>query len=183
MLHFRDDDHAFSKFINEYQEQVFHIVLNMVQHTEDAEEITQDVFVDVFRKPDAFRGEAQVSTWLYRIAVNKSIDHLRKKQRRNRWMGIWPVKEQTPEPPDFIHPGIIAENREKSVYLFRAMKQLPPNQHAAWTLSEIENLSYKDIAEVLNLSLSSVESLIFRARQNLRKILSGMHPGNKQITE
>lgn len=82
MLQLRDDDQAFKNFIHEYQQGVFNVVLNMVQHFEEAEEITQDVFVDVYRKPDSFRGEAQVSTWLYRIAVNKSIDHLRKRQRK-----------------------------------------------------------------------------------------------------
>lgn len=175
MLPLRNNEQAFKEFIHEYQNRVFHVVLNMVQHTEDAEDITQEVFIDVFRKPGSFRGEAQVSTWLYRIAVNKSIDHLRKKQRRNRWLGLFSSPENT-EVPDFIHPGIITENREKAVYLFRAMKQLPHNQQAAWVLSEMEQLAYKQIAEVMNISLSSVESLLFRARQNMRKILSGMYP-------
>lgn len=176
MLDFRDDDQAFKQFVHEYQDKVFHVVVNMVQHAEDAEEITQDVFVDVFRKPDAFRGEAQVSTWLYRIAVNKSIDHLRKKERQGRWLGIWPAKDSGSGTPDFVHPGIITENREKAAYLYRAMKKLPHNQQAAWVLSEMEQLAYKDISEVMNVSVSSVESLIFRARQNLKKILSGMFP-------
>lgn len=178
MLYPRDDDQAFKEFVRTHQDRVFHVVVNMVQQAEDAEEITQDVFVDVFRKPDAFRGEAQVSTWLYRIAVNKSIDHLRKKERRGRWLGIWPAKDKETGAPDYVHPGIITENREKAAYLYRAMKKLPPNQQAAWVLSEMEQLPYRDIAEVLNVSVSSVESLVFRARQNLKKILSGMFPGN-----
>lgn len=172
----RNDDHAFKDFVREHQDRVFHVVVNMVQQPEDAEEITQDVFVDVFRNPGAFRGEAQVSTWLYRIAVNKSIDHLRKKERRGRWLGIWPSKDAEPGTPDFVHPGIIAENREKATYLYRAMKKLPHKQQAAWVLSEMEQLPYREIAEVLKVSVSSVESLLFRARQNLKKILSGMYP-------
>lgn len=179
MLNFRDDPIAFREFIKEHQDRVYNIVLNKVQHVEDAEEITQDVFIDVFRKPEAFRGESAVSTWLYRIAINKCIDHLRKKQRSKRWgfTGLFnsAIRDETTEPKDFLHPGIVSENREKANILFKAMKQLSANQHTAWVLSEMENLSYKEISEVMNVSVSSVESLLFRARQNLKKILSGMY--------
>jgi RNA polymerase sigma-70 factor (ECF subfamily) len=181
MMNFRDDPNAFRAFINEHRDKVYNIVLNKVQHVEDAEEITQDVFVDVFRKPEAFRGESAVSTWLYRIAINKSIDHLRKKQSRNKWTiaRFFSSPGETNEPKDFLHPGVLSENREKTFLLFKAMKQLPDKQHTAWVLSEMENLSYKEISEVMNVSVSSVESLLFRARQNLKKILSGMYPGDE----
>lgn len=173
MLHFGDES-TFRAFIKEHQDRVFNMVLKMVHHVSDAEEITQDVFVDVYRKPEAFRGESSVTTWLYRIAMNKSIDHLR---RKKKWSIFGFVKSEADEPQEFFHPGVQAENREKAVFLFKAMKKLPARQHEAWVLSEMENLSYKEISEVMNISLSSVESLIFRAKQNLRKILSGMYPG------
>jgi RNA polymerase sigma-70 factor (ECF subfamily) len=163
---------------------VFNIVLNKVQQVEDAEEITQDVFIAVFRKPEAFRAESAVSTWLYRIAINKCIDHLRKKQSRGRWSitSLFSSGHNAAEPKEFLHPGMLSENREKAGFLFKAMKQLPEKQHTAWVLSEMENLSYKDISEVMNVSVSSVESLLFRARQNLKKILSGMYPEiNKKL--
>jgi RNA polymerase sigma-70 factor (ECF subfamily) len=181
MLNFRDDPTAFRAFITEHQDKVFNLVLNKVQQAEDAEEITQDVFIDVFRKPEAFRGESSVSTWLYRIAVNKCIDHLRRQKSRGRWKltRLFSPAGETTEPKEFLHPGILSENREKAAFLFKAMKQLPDKQHTAWVLNEMENMSYKDISEVMNLSLSSVESLLFRARQNLKKILSGMYPGDK----
>jgi RNA polymerase sigma factor (sigma-70 family) len=179
MLNFRDDPIAFRAFITEHQDRVFNLVLNKVQQSEDAEEITQDVFVDVFRKPEAFRGESSVSTWLYRIAVNKCIDHLRKKQSRGRWKltRLFSPAGEATEPTEFLHPGLLSENREKAAFLFKAMKQLPEKQHTAWVLSEMEQLSYKDISEVMHVSVSSVESLLFRARQNLKKILSRMYPG------
>ncbi len=179
MLNFRDDPAAFRAFIHEHQERVFNIVLNRVQNTEDAEEITQDVFIAVFRKPEAFRGDAAVSTWLYRIAINKCIDHLRKK-KRSKWSltGLFSSAESndTTEPKDFLHPGAVSENKEKAAILFKAMKKLSANQHTAWVLSEMENMSYKEISEIMDVSVSSVESLLFRARQNLKKILSGMYP-------
>ncbi len=182
MLNFRDDPTAFRAFIAEHQDKVYNIVLNRVQNAEDAEEIVQDIFIAVFQKPGAFRGDAAVSTWLYRIAINKCIDHLRKKQSGRRWLitrflGLAAGTNEENEPKDFLHPGIVSENKEKAVILFNAMKQLSENQHTAWVLSEIENLSYKEIAGIMGVSLSSVESLLFRARQNLRKILAGMYPG------
>ncbi|HEY4150478.1 MAG TPA: RNA polymerase sigma factor [Chitinophagaceae bacterium] len=181
MLNFENDPHAFRAFITAHQGRVYNAILNRVQDVKDAEEITQDVFIDVFRRPEAFRGEAAVGTWLYRIAMNKCVDHLRKKIRRNKWSinGLWKLSEKEDEPAagDFFHPGIAAENREKASILFKAMKQLPEKQHTAWMLSEMDDRSYKEIGEIMQLTVSSVESLLFRARQNLKKILSGMYPG------
>jgi RNA polymerase sigma factor (sigma-70 family) len=177
MLNFQDDAAAFRAFIREHQDRVFNAVLKMVQQVNDAEEITQDVFVDVYRKPWSFQGQSAVSTWLYRVAINKSIDHLRKKEKK-KWF-FSSAKHDKDEPADFFHPGIAAENREKATILFKAMKKLPTSQHKAWVLSELENLSYKEIGEIMEISLSSVESLLFRARQNLKKIISGMYPGEK----
>src|ERR1051326_7093945 len=91
MLNFREDANAFRSFIADHRQRVFNVVLKRVQHMQDAEDITQDVFVDVYHQSAAFRGEAAVSTWLYRIAMNKCIDHLRKKQRRAKsgFMGLF----------------------------------------------------------------------------------------------
>ena len=177
MLNFRDDPTAFRAFIKEHQDRVYNLVLNKVQQPEDAEEITQDVFIAVFRKPEAFRGDAAVTTWLYRIALNKCIDHLRSRQSRNKWTLRQLFSAQPPEaePKELSHPGILMENREKAGILFTAMKQLPERQHTAWVLSEMENISYKEISEIMNVSVSSVESLLVRARQNLKKILSTLH--------
>jgi RNA polymerase sigma factor (sigma-70 family) len=181
MLNFREDATVFRAFIATHQQQVYNLVLKMVQHVHDAEEITQDVFVDVYRKPDAYRGDAAISTWLYRIAMNKCIDHLRRQQRKKRHLlsaFFAPGTTHAAEAPSYdLHPGMAAEQREKLALLFKALNQLPDNQHTAWVLGEMENLSYKEISEVMQVSVSSVESLLFRARKNLKKILSGMYPG------
>jgi RNA polymerase sigma factor (sigma-70 family) len=178
MQNIRHDAAAFRAFIAEYQDRVFNIVLKMTQHVQDAEEITQDVFVDVYRKPEAFRGEAAITTWLYRIAMNKCIDHLRRKERRNKRFLPAFFTGQTAaaqEPSHFIHPGVVTENREKAAVLFKALEQLPPNQRMTWVLNEMENFSYKEISEIMHVSVSSVESLLVRARKNLKKILGGFY--------
>jgi RNA polymerase sigma-70 factor (ECF subfamily) len=181
MLQFRDNPTAFKSFVNEHRDRLFNLVLNKVQHIEDAEEITQDIFIAVFHKPEAFRGDSAISTWLYRIAINKCIDHLRKKNSRSKWSftGLFSKQEETIDSPEFSHPGILMENREKAAILFNAMKQLPEKQHTAWILSEIENMSDKEISAIMNVSVSSVESLLVRARKNLKKILAGQYPGDK----
>src|SRR5262245_46051674 len=129
MLNFRDDPTAFRTFIKEHQDRVYNLVLNKVQQAEDAEEITQDVFIDVFSKPEALLGESAVSTWLYRIAINKCIDHLRKKTKK-RSISIVSLftKNETAEPKEYDHPGIAAENKEKAATLFNALKRLPEKQ-------------------------------------------------------
>lgn len=182
MLNFRNDPTAFSAFIKEHQDRVYNLVLNKVQNVQDAEEITQDVFIAVFANPSAFRGNASINTWLYRIALNKCIDHLRTKnagKRRGftRWFGQR-GNDKSNEPVEFVHPGVVSESKERLAILFKAMKQLSSNQHTAWVLSEIENLSYKEISEIMQVSVSSVESLLFRARQNMKKILAKIYPGD-----
>lgn len=177
MLDFSNDAAAFRKFIAEHQSRVFNAILNRIQDMHDAEELTQDVFIAVYRKPNAFRGESAVSTWLYRIAMNKCIDHLRKKQKQS---GKQEFNTQN-EPVEFNHPGVAAENRENTRFLFKAMQQLPEKQYTAWMLSEMENLGYKEISDIMEVSLSSVESLLFRARQNLRKYLQNTLPHERKI--
>lgn len=181
MLNFRDDSTTFRAFITEHQHRVFNLVLKMVQHVHDAEEITQDVFIDVYRKPDAFRGEAAITTWLYRIAMNKCIDHLRRQQRKKRHFlptFFAPGVSDAPSEPSYTaHPGVTMEQREKLALLFKALNRLPANQHIAWVLGEMDDLSYKEISAVMRISVSSVESLLVRARKNIKKILSGMYPG------
>ena len=182
MLNFGNDPNAFRTFIQEHQDRVYNLVLNRVQQAEDAEEITQDVFIAVFKNPGAFRGDSSVATWLYRIAINKCIDHLRKKQSkgRRRLARLFSSTDEMNEPADLSHPGVLSENKEKTGLLFKAMKQLPEKQHTAWVLSEMENMSNKEISEILDTTVSSVESLLFRARQNLKKILAGMYPGENK---
>lgn len=151
---------------------------------EDAEDITQEVFVEVHRSVHGFKAESKLSTWIYRICVTKSLDHLRGKKRKKRFgivKSIFGENDNAPrvEIPDFIHPGVQLENKERAVYLFKAINQLPENQKIAFTLNKIECLSYQEISDVTQMSVSAVESLLFRAKQNLRKILADYYEQNE----
>ena len=176
---FTASEKEFRDFIKEHQPRVYNTALNILQNAEDAEEITQDVFVEAYNKAHTFKGESQVSTWLYRITTNKCIDHIRSKKRKKRFAFLTELFHESGEPisdaSDFVHPGILAENKEKAAVLYKAIQQLPETQKVAFLMSETEGLSYGEISEILAVSVSSIESLLFRARKNLRKILADVY--------
>lgn len=177
---FEHNKEAFTEFIKQHQALVFNTALGIVQNHEDAEEIAQDVFIEVYQQYQNFKGDSSVGTWLYRITTNKCIDLLRKKKSKKRFAfitGLFHKESNEPviDAAHFIHPGVIAENKEKADHLFKALEELPENQKTAFILCETEMLSYKEIADVMQVSLSSVEALLFRARQNLRKILENSY--------
>jgi RNA polymerase sigma factor (sigma-70 family) len=151
-------------------------VLGLVHRAEDAEDLAQEVFIKVWQSVGGFKREAQLGTWIYRIAVTQALDFLRMQQRQKRGgllVSLFSRFENDPETPDFHHPGVAAEQKENSALLFRAIRALPENQQAAFVLQKLEGLSQDEIAAVLETTVSSVESLLHRAKQNLRKTLSG----------
>lgn len=173
-------EEAFRYLIESYGDRVHNTILSIIQNKEDTEDLTQEVFVEIYNSISKFKGESQLYTWVYRIATTKALDLLRKRKAKKRFAFITSIfsnEEEEMEIGDFNHPGIIIENKERAKILFDAMNKLSDNQKAAFTLSQIENLSYKEIAEVMKLSVSSVESLIFRAKSNLKKILKDYYSG------
>lgn len=173
------NERAFKQLVEGYQARVYNSCIGILQSAEDAEDITQEVFVEVFRSISNFKEEAKLSTWIYRIAVTKSLDHLRGKKRKKRFGFVKSLFGDDNEPrvdiPDFVHPGVKLENQEKAKYLFQAIAQLPENQKTAFTLHKIEELSHQEISEIMKISVGSVESLMFRAKQNLQKILADIY--------
>lgn len=169
------DQAAFRNIVEAWQDMVYNTVLGVVQQPEEAEDVTQEVFIQVFESIGQFKGDSKLSTWLYRIAVTKSLDHLRKKKRKKRFAFLQSLfgvnEEEVRQDPDFQHPGVALENKEKAAVLFKAIDKLPENQKAAFTLHKLEGLSYQEVAEVLETTVSSVESLMHRAKGNLRKQL------------
>jgi RNA polymerase sigma factor (sigma-70 family) len=167
---------AFRYLVDTYQTKVYNTVLAIVQHPEEAEDVAQEVFMEVYESIDKFRGDAKVSSWLYRIATTKALEAYRKKKTQKRWGGFLGSlfgdnNEVVHHPADFVHPGVLLENKERAGILFKAIAKLADNQKIAFTLHHVEGLSYQEITEVMQLSLSSVESLLFRAKTNLRGLL------------
>jgi RNA polymerase sigma factor (sigma-70 family) len=169
------DETAFKAIVEKWQDMVYNTALGIVQSSEDAEDIAQETFVQVYQSIDSFKGESKFSTWLYRITVTKSLDHSRRKKRKKRFAIVKKLfgdtNEEEVQVPDFHHPGVIMDNKENAAILFKAINQLPDNQKIAFTLHKVEGLSYQEISEVMNSSVSSVESLMHRAKTNLKKTL------------
>lgn len=169
------DESAFKKLVDEWQNMVYNTALGIVQNAEDADDITQEVFIQVYQSVSSFKGDSKFSTWLYRITVSKALDHEKKKKRKKRFafvQGLFGGQDEEPvHPVEFDHPGIQLEKKERARELFEALKQIPDNQRIAFTLHKLEGQSYREIADIMNTSLYAVESLIGRAKTNLKNEL------------
>lgn len=166
------DASAFTKLVAQWQVLVFNTAIGIVQNAADADDVTQEVFIQVYQSISSFNGESKFSTWLYRITVNKALDHERKMKRKKRFAIVQHFfanqKEADLHPIEFNHPGVQLEQKENAVMLFKAVKMLPDNQRIAFTLHKLERQSYQEIAEIMNTSLIAVESLMARAKRNLQ---------------
>jgi RNA polymerase sigma factor (sigma-70 family) len=176
------DEQAFKKLVEEWQDMVYNTAVSIVKNEDDADDITQDVFIQVHQSVNSFKGDAKFSTWLYRIAISKALDHLKKKKRKKRFALIQNLLGNTGEealyPKEFNHPGIVIENKERAAELFKALEQISDKQRIAFTLHKLEGQKHQDIAEIMHLSLVAVESLIARAKVSLRKILKQYYEEN-----
>lgn len=164
-----------------YSRRVYNTILSIVQSTDDAEELTQDVFVEVDRSIGKFKGASELGTWIYRISVNRALDFLRFKKRKKRWSSFSSLfSEETIDIPDFFHPGVALEQQENASILFKAIGRLPDNQKSAFVLAMIEELPQKEIAEIMKISVGAVESLLQRAKTTLRSELENFYPGRRK---
>ena len=167
---------SFEEIYRNYSKRVFNLALQYVQNTEDAEEITQDVFVAIYHALPDFQENSQPGTWVYRIAINKSLDYIKKKKRQKRFAfisSLFQVNQDEIQHEDrtFHHPGISLEQKEAVGNIFIHINSLSDNQKTALILSKLEHKSQKEIAEIMKLSPKAVESLIQRAKNNLGKKL------------
>jgi RNA polymerase sigma factor (sigma-70 family) len=174
------DYQSFVSLVDLYSEKIYNLTLSILQNQEDAEDITQEVFETVFLSLATFKEEAQITTWIYRIAVNKCKEFLRKKARKKRFAFLTRLNLADSDLAiEVMHPGIILENNERLAILLAAIKKLPDNQQIAFTLHKLEGLSYDEITKLMQLSMSSVESLMFRARKNLKNMLESYYEKNE----
>ncbi len=171
------DRSAFKSLFDLHSTHVYNICYRMLGNGNDAEEISQDVFLTLWQKAATVRGDARLSTWLHRVAVNKSINHRRRGGVFSRLKQIMSIDteevslaEQLPA-PESERPDSRLESKEAGEQLAELMADLPGRQREIYLLHKLEGLSYKEIAEETNLSLASVESLMHRAKQNLRKTM------------
>jgi RNA polymerase sigma-70 factor, ECF subfamily len=171
-----NDKPVIQLLVHKYHKQVIKTAFHFVHDMDDAEDLAQDVCIEILESIGQFKRTSSLSTWIYRVTVNKSLNFVRKNKR----------KQLVRQFETFFHKAdgnsstIISEpsanddafdNSERKQILDNAINSLPENQKTAFILSKYEELSYKEITEIMNLSLSSVESLLQRAKQNLQKKL------------
>ena len=172
------DSEIFRLIVDRYSNMVFRTCIGFVHNKDDAEDLTQEIFIQAYQSLEKFRQESSFSTWLYRIAVNASLNRLKRSPLR--------LFRQQPERSETVHGDdrliiSVTDNDDPEKLLIRlehqrlvqkALDTLPENQRVAIILSKYDDLTQKEIAEIMNTTEGAVEALLQRAKANLRKKLS-----------
>ncbi|MCU4177377.1 RNA polymerase sigma factor [Carboxylicivirga sp. N1Y90] len=166
------DNIAFRRMVELHHLRVIHICLSFVHSPQDAEDISQEVFIEVYKSINTYRFDASLSTWLYRLAVNKSLDFLRQKKRKKRGFGLVnSVDRNELESINYGNDDVGIEEKERILLLRSAIEKLPERQRVAITLSKIDELGQKEVAELMQTTVASVEALLIRAKKKLHQLL------------
>lgn len=180
------DEEAFAAVLTRWSKPVFNFVYHIVPERTEAEDIAQEVFLKVAAAAPGLTRQAKFSTYLYRVAYNHCVDHIRRKNVRAAAAPSLSLDEtaeteagerlarQMPDPAD-LPADLLRERQETRQAVAAALAGLPENQRAAIMLKVYEDRSYAEIAEIVGVSIPSVESLLFRARQTLQKKLHNGH--------
>jgi len=155
---------ALEELYKRHKDKVYALAIRLTNNVQDAEDIVQDVFVQVHRKINSFRGDAAFSSWLYRIATNISMSALRQRQRRR--------KEQTSEHIQARgHQAQVNDTRLLKPFLEEAIASLPPKSRMVFVLHDVQGFQHQEIAQMLNCSVGTSKSQLHKARSHLRKTL------------
>jgi RNA polymerase sigma-70 factor (ECF subfamily) len=173
----KGDKIAFKELYALYSNKVYATALHYLQNINDAEEVTQDVFVSIFKNAISFKGNSSVSTWVYRIAVNTSLNYIKKKTKSPNFS----LEEYNKEIPNFEHPGVVEENKENARRMYQAINTLPETQKTAFILGFIEEKPRQEIADIMETSLKAVESLLQRAKASLKIKLEEINPNRRKL--
>ncbi|MGE0440500.1 MAG: RNA polymerase sigma factor [Gemmatimonadales bacterium] len=175
---------AFRELYRRYHLRIHGIALHLLRDQAEAEEVTQDVFIELHRSAARFRGESRLGTWLHRVTVRKTIDQLRRARRKKRFAPLTRLfgldDPRDPVIPGPVHPGIQAERREEAALLAREVDALPESQRTALLLSYVDGLPRQEAADAMGIGLKALESLLQRAKANLRKRLDPHYPGRRK---
>jgi RNA polymerase sigma-70 factor (ECF subfamily) len=177
------DKRAFKELVEKTQDNIYNTCFSFVKNKQDAEDIAQQVYIEVLRNVQKFRGDAKLSTWMYRIAVNRSLNLLHSQKRHQKVQSLdemmasehireLPVIEESTDEHE-------EQNKRKMAVLEMAIQDLPENQRIALNLNKFENLPYQEVAEIMGISLSAVTALINRAKVNLQKKVKILYKKNE----
>lgn len=177
------DSEAMSRLIIKYQDRIYNVILKICKNSSDAAELTQETFVKVLEALDSFYGKSAFYTWLFRVAVNLTLNHCKRQMTFRTQSLDWPAggdEQAMRNLSAFLtddkanDPVSLVQNKEIALLLERAIGQLPEHHRAVVVLRDIEEMTYEQIAETLDLELGTVKSRLSRARESLREILKGV---------
>jgi RNA polymerase sigma factor (sigma-70 family) len=166
---------AFEALIDRYQGLVVHIVHRMILNAEDRRDICQDVFVKVYRNIVGFRFEAKLSTWISRIAYNTCLNHLQKKREELLGEALPGTESPDDVPSEVSGPDTIATRRDISGRLHAEIEELPVVYRTILSLYHLEEMTYGEIGEIMDLPEGTVKSYLFRARKRLKRRLTSRY--------
>ncbi len=156
---------AFESIYKEYSDFVYNVTLRVINNVDEAQEITQEVFITVFRKLKSFKFKSSLKTWVYRIAVNMAIDYARKRTREQDQTVLYEDYNKLSKTIDPVSEEI--ERAQQEINISTLLEALSPDQRACIVLRSIEGLSYQEISESLNININTVRSRLKRAREKL----------------
>jgi len=171
------DTNSFRELVENYQRLVFHIVFRTIQNQTDCEEIAQDVFIKVYQNLSNFKFESKFSTWIGKITYNTCINYLQKKkvplyediQESNNYNSEKQLLESVGDNSN--QPDLIIEEKLRDEILYKEIANLPAQQRTIITLYHLDQMSYNEIGEIMNLPEGTVKSYLFRARKMLKEKL------------
>jgi RNA polymerase sigma-70 factor (ECF subfamily) len=169
---------AYEEIVRRYQDKAFRLAFSLMKNESDAQDVVQEAFLNMYRKLDTFEGKSAFGSWMYRVVVNAALMRLRKKKRRSEVQvddeeGDFPEDEYyvTSAPEWRLRADEAAENSELREKIIDAVGELAPKYQTVFLLKEVEGLSLKEIAGVLDLSVGGIKSRLHRARLHLRATL------------
>jgi len=160
------DESAFREIVEQFQDDVIGLCYRYLGNQVDAEEVAQEVFIRLYQSRDSYEPKGKLSTFLYRITVNQSLNTIRNKKRR-KWF-LLDQAQSNPSLSDPDDPESALESREQEAAIRKVVDTLPKNQRTTLILRRYQELTYEEIAEVMGYSVSAVEARLYRARQTLR---------------
>lgn len=168
------DENTFKYFVSTYQDKIYNAILHITQSVEEAEDLSQEVFIEVYLSIKFFRKDSKLSTWLFRIAVNKALNYIRKQRTQKRLGALFSINylDFTKILTDTSNPAKELEQKEDLLQFNKALEKLNSSQKTALVLHKLEDMSHQEISEIMGLSISAVESLIHRAKKSLQKLLT-----------
>ncbi len=175
------DMRAFESLVNDFKERVMNICFSYTNNLVDAEDVSQEVFIELYKSLRKFKGDAALSTWIFKIASGKSLDHIRKQKRIKRGAGLtsyiedfknndWSAGNSGNPDNEMIHS-------QRKEWLYYGLSKLPNRQREAFVLTQIEGMDHQAVGQIMETTVKSVEALVTRGRKKLKSILE------KQIKE